>query len=91
MEDDKKKLSNKRDNFTFPIPNFPFVISNIPVLPSHGAYTSQLAWYSRVCVQYIDILDTVQLSYSTKLTMCPFPLYLDSPFLFYHLQEFYQT
>ena len=38
----------KRDNFNFPIVNFPFICSNIPAAPACGAYISQLIRYSRV-------------------------------------------
>jgi hypothetical protein len=34
----KTKLYDKRDYFTFPIANFPFVSSNIPAPPAYGVY-----------------------------------------------------
>jgi hypothetical protein len=48
---------DKRDDFNFPIVNFPFICSNIPVAPAYGVYISQLIRYSRACVSYQDFLD----------------------------------
>ena len=53
----KAKHHDTRDDFTFPIVNFPFTSSNISV---HGVYISQLIRYSRACVQYSDFLDRAQ-------------------------------
>jgi hypothetical protein len=33
---------DKRDDFNFPIVNFPFICSNIPAVPAHGVYLCQL-------------------------------------------------
>jgi hypothetical protein len=57
----KTKLYDKCDNFTFPIVDFPFIISNIPASPPYGVYISQLIRYSRACDQYSDFLDIAQL------------------------------
>jgi hypothetical protein len=57
----KIKLYDKRDDFTLPIVNPPFISSNIPASPAHGCYISQLIRYSRVCAQYNDFLDRAQL------------------------------
>ena len=38
----KKKLYDKRDDFTFPTVNFPFIISNLPASLAYGVYNSQL-------------------------------------------------
>ena len=51
------KLYDKRDDFNFPIVNFPFMCSNIPAAPAYGVYISQLIRYSRSCVSYTDFLD----------------------------------
>jgi hypothetical protein len=48
----KTKLYDKRDFFTFPIVNVPFMGSNIRAPQAHGVYISQLIRYSRACVQY---------------------------------------
>jgi hypothetical protein len=37
----KAKLYDKRDYFTFPIVNFPFISSNIPTSRAYGVYISQ--------------------------------------------------
>ena len=50
----KAKLYHKRNDFTFPIVNFPFISSNIPASPANGVYISQLVRYSRPCAQYSD-------------------------------------
>ena len=53
----KSKLYDKRDDFNFPIVNFPFLSSNIPAAPAYGVYVSQLIRYSRACASYSDFLD----------------------------------
>ena len=53
----RTKLSDKRDDFNFPIVNFPFICSNIPAAPAYGVYISQLIRYSRTCSSYQDFLD----------------------------------
>ena len=53
----RTKLYDKRDDFNFPIVNFPFICNNIPAAPAYGAYISQLIRYSRACVSYQDFLD----------------------------------
>jgi hypothetical protein len=52
----KTKLYNKRDDFTFPIVNIPFLKGNISASPAYGICISQLVHYSRICVQYGDFL-----------------------------------
>ena len=51
----RTKFYDKRDDFYFPIVNFPFICSNIP---TYGVYISQLVRYFRVCGSYEDFLDT---------------------------------
>jgi hypothetical protein len=55
----RTKLYDKRDDFNFPIVNFPFICSNIPATPAYGVYTSisQMNWYSRACGSYQDFND----------------------------------
>ena len=53
----KTKLYDKRDDFSFQIVNFPFLCSNIPTAPAYGVYISQLIWYIRACISYLDLLD----------------------------------
>ena len=48
---------DKRDDFNFPIVNFPFICSNIPAAPAYGVYISQLILYSRACGSYQDFFD----------------------------------
>ena len=57
----KTILYDKRDDFTFPIVNFPFIDSNISASPEYEVYISQLVRYSRACAQYSDFLDIIQL------------------------------
>jgi hypothetical protein len=59
----KTKLYDKRDFFTFPIVNVPFMGSNIRAPQAHGVYISQLIRYSRACVQYRAQLLTQNLKY----------------------------
>ena len=44
----RTKLYDKRDDFNFPIANFPFICSSIPAAPAYGVYISQLIQYSKV-------------------------------------------
>ena len=53
----RTKLYDKRDDFYFPIVNFPFICSNIPAAPGYGVYISQLIRCSRACGSYQDFLD----------------------------------
>jgi len=50
------KLYDKRDEFNFPIVNYPFLNSNTPLSPSYGVYMSQLIRDSRTCNSYQDFL-----------------------------------
>ena len=45
----RTKPYDKRDDFNFPIVNFPFICSNIPAAPAYAVYISQLIRYSRAC------------------------------------------
>jgi hypothetical protein len=38
----RTKLYDKRDDFNFPIVNFPFICSNLPAAPAYEVYISQL-------------------------------------------------
>jgi hypothetical protein len=53
----RTKLYYRRDDFNFPIVNFPFICSNIPAAPAYGVFISQVIWYSRACGSYLDFLD----------------------------------
>ena len=46
------KLYDKRDDFDFPIVNFPHLSSNIPLSPAYGVYISQMIRYARACSTY---------------------------------------
>jgi len=63
----KTKLYDKRDDFTFPIDNFPFICINIPASPAYRVYISQLISSSRACAQYSDFLDWAQLQMTQRL------------------------
>ncbi|OPL33484.1 hypothetical protein AM593_08324, partial [Mytilus galloprovincialis] len=47
----KTKLNDKRDDFSFPIMNFPFLCSNI----AYGEYTNQLIRYTRFYISDISM------------------------------------
>ena len=51
------RLYDKRDDFNFPIVNFPFLGSNIPSAPAYGVYVSQLIRYARTCSNYQDFME----------------------------------
>ena len=42
----------KRDDFRFPIVNFPWLSGNVPRLPSYGIYISQLVRFARCCTSF---------------------------------------
>ena len=48
------KIYDKRDDFSFPIVNFPFLDGDVPLAPSYGVYISQLVRYARVCCDVFD-------------------------------------
>jgi hypothetical protein len=52
----RTKHYDKRDDFNFPIVNFPFICSNIPAAPAYGVYFSQLIRYPRACGFHQDVL-----------------------------------
>ena len=45
----RTRLYDIRDDFNFPIVNFPFMCSNIPASPAYGVYISQLTLYFTDC------------------------------------------
>ena len=51
------RLYDKRDDFNFPIVNFPVLSSNIPSAPAYGVYVSQLIRYARAFSNYQDLLE----------------------------------
>ena len=51
------RLYDKRDDFNFPIVNFPFLSSFIPSAPVYGVYVSQLIRYARACSNYQDFME----------------------------------
>ena len=51
------RLYDKRDDFNFPIVNFPFLSSNIPSAPAYGVYVSQLIRYARACSNDQDFME----------------------------------
>ncbi|KAK6191166.1 hypothetical protein SNE40_002905 [Patella caerulea] len=62
------KLYDKRDDFDFPIVNFPFISSNFPVSPAYGVFVSQLIHYARACSFHSDFLSRSR-HLSTKLQL----------------------
>ena len=53
----RTQLYDKRDDFNFPIVNFPFICSNIPSASAYAVYISQLIRYSSDCGSYQDFLE----------------------------------
>ena len=62
------KLYDKRDDFNFPIVNFPFLSSNIPASPAYGVYVSQLIRYARASSEYRSFLHRGKLLTNKLLT-----------------------
>ena len=57
----RTKLHDKRDDFNFPIVNFPFICNHSPAAPADGVYISKLIRYSRACGSSHSFLDKVLL------------------------------
>ena len=51
------RLYGTRDDFNFPIVNFPFLSSNIPSAPAYCVYVSQLIRYARTCSNFQDFME----------------------------------
>ena len=47
-------IYDKRDNFDFPIVNFPTLTGNIPKKSSYGVFVGELVRYARACTYYED-------------------------------------
>ena len=45
---------DKRDDFGFPIVDFPWLSGDVPRLPSYGIYISQLVRFARCCASVLD-------------------------------------
>ena len=45
---------DKRDDFGFPIVNFPWLSGDVPRLPSYGIYILQLVRFARCCTSVLD-------------------------------------
>ena len=45
---------NKRDDFGFPIVNFPWLSGDVTRLPSYGIHISQLVLFARCCTSVFD-------------------------------------
>ena len=48
------KIYDKRDDFSFPIVNFPFLDGGIPLASSYGIYILQLVRFAPVCSNVSD-------------------------------------
>ena len=72
------RLNNKRDDFNFPIVNFPFLSSNIPYVPVHGVNVSQLIRNARACFEYQHTIERgrlLSMNLLTKLVLTRKKLY----------------
>ena len=47
-------VNDKRDDFGFPIVNFPWLSGDVPRLPSYGIYISHLVRFARCCTSVFD-------------------------------------
>ena len=74
-------LYDKRDDFDFPIVNFPFLSGNTPEALVYGVYISQLIRYSRACDIYLDFIDKARLSTQKLLNQGYVALTLQSSLL----------
>ena len=61
---------DKRDDFGFPIVNFPWLSGDVPRLPSYGIYISQLVRFARCCTSVLDFHSKNLQITSKLLTHC---------------------
>ena len=66
------RIYDKRNDFNFPIVNFPFLSSNIPSAPAYSVYVSQLIRHARVCSNYQDFMERGKVL-TTKLLSQGYP------------------
>ena len=59
---------DKRDDFGFPIVNFPLLSGDVPRLPSYGIYISQLVRFARCCTSVFDFHSKKSSNYFKLLT-----------------------
>ena len=52
--DIQSSVYDKRDDFGFPLVNFPWFSGDVPRLPSYGVYISQLVTFARCCIYVLD-------------------------------------
>ena len=57
---------DKRDDFGFPIVNFPWLSGDVPRLPSYGVYISRLVRFARCCTSVSDF-NSKNLQLTSKL------------------------
>ena len=57
---------DKRDDFGFPIVNFPWLSRDVPRLPSYDVHISQLVWFARCCTSVSDF-NSKNLQLTSKL------------------------
>ena len=50
------RLYDRRDDFDFPMVNFPYLSRNILESPAYGVFVSQLIRHARACSKYEDFL-----------------------------------
>ena len=62
------KANDKRDDFGFPIVNFPWSSGGVPRLPSYGVYISRLLRFARYCTSVSDFqAKNLQITGTSKL------------------------
>ena len=61
-------IYDKRDNFNFPIVNFPDLSGNIPACQSYNVFISQLVRYARGCMHFQDFKTRCVVNYKTSRT-----------------------
>ena len=61
---------DKRDDFGFPIVNFPWLSGDVPRFPSYGIYISQLVSFARCCTSVLDFHSKNLQITSKLLTQC---------------------
>ena len=57
---------DKRDDFGFPIANFPWLSRDVPRLPSYGVYISQLVRFTRCCT-IVSVFNSKTLQITSEL------------------------
>ena len=62
-------IYDKRDNFDFPIVNFPHLCGNIPNKSSYGVFIGEAVRYARGCTYFADFISSTNVNLEVETTI----------------------